>query len=143
MIVALRLLSATGALVYRGRATYAAALAACALTAVSALSAWGVLYQLVAQVVGLGGSGQMSKGEMLTLAGATAEAGQSRVDMPVAYTGPQIVVSLDHRFVLEFLKVLSPEANIALEIENSETAVVFHADDGAYGYVVMPLSRDR
>ena len=50
---------------------------------------------------------------------------------------------LDHRFVLEFLKVLSPETNVALEIENSETAVVFHADDGAYGYVVMPLSRDR
>ena len=39
--------------------------------------------------------------------------------------------------------LLSPEANIALEIENGETAVVFHADDGAYGYVVMPLSRDR
>src|SRR6266516_4280199 len=70
----------------------------------------------------------------LTLSGATAEAGQSRVDMPVAYTGQQIIVSLDHRFVLEFLKVLSPEANIALEIENSETAVVFHADDNAYGY---------
>ena len=51
--------------------------------------------------------------------------------MPVAYDGPQIIVSLDHRFVLEFLKVLSPEANIALEIENGETAVVFHADDGA------------
>jgi DNA polymerase-3 subunit beta len=79
----------------------------------------------------------------LTLAAATAEAGQSRVEMPVAYTGPQIIVSLDHRFVLDFLKVMSPEANIALEIENGETAVVFHADDGAYGYVVMPLSRDR
>jgi len=79
----------------------------------------------------------------LTLAAATAEAGQSHVEMPIAYDGPQIVVSLDHRFVLEFLKVLSPEANIALEIENGETAVVFHADDGAYGYVVMPLSRDR
>lgn len=79
----------------------------------------------------------------LTLAGATAEAGQSRVEMPVAYTGPQIIVSLDHRFVLEFLKVLAPEANISLEIENGETAAVFHADDGAYGYVVMPLSRDR
>ena len=59
--------------------------------------------------------------------------------MPIAYDGPQIIVSLDHRFVLDFLKVLSPEANIALEIENGETAVVFHADDGAYGYVVMPL----
>src|SRR5882724_2372211 len=79
----------------------------------------------------------------LTLSGATAEAGQSRVDMPVAYTGQQIIVSLDHRFVLEFLNVLEPTANIALEIENGETAVVFHADDGAYGYVVMPLSRDR
>jgi DNA polymerase-3 subunit beta len=79
----------------------------------------------------------------LTLSGATAEAGQSRVEMPVAYTGPQIIVSLDHRFVLEFLNVLEPTANIALEIENGETAVVFHADDGAYGYVVMPLSRDR
>ena len=79
----------------------------------------------------------------LTLAAATAEAGQSRVEMPVAYDGPQIIVSLDHRFVLDFLKVMSPEANIALEIENGETAVVFHADDGAYGYVIMPLSRDR
>ena len=79
----------------------------------------------------------------LTLSGATAETGQSRVEMPVAYTGPQIIVALDHRFVLEFLKVMSPEASVALEIENGETAVVFHADDGAYGYVVMPLSRDR
>lgn len=79
----------------------------------------------------------------LTLSGATAETGQSRVEMPVAYTGPQIIVALDHRFVLEFLKVLSPEANITLEVENGETAVVFHADDSAYGYVVMPLSRDR
>jgi DNA polymerase III subunit beta len=79
----------------------------------------------------------------LTLSGATAETGQSRVEMPVAYTGAQIIVSLDHRFVLEFLKVLSPEATVALEVENGETAVVFHADDGTYGYVVMPLSRDR
>jgi DNA polymerase-3 subunit beta len=79
----------------------------------------------------------------LTLSASTAEAGQSRVEMPVAYDGQQIIVSLDHRFVLDFLNVLSPEANIALEIENGETAVVFHADDGAYGYVVMPLSRDR
>jgi DNA polymerase III subunit beta len=79
----------------------------------------------------------------LTLSGATAETGQSRVDMPISYSGPQIIVALDHRFVLEFLKVLSPEANISLEIENGETAVVFYADDSAYGYVVMPLSRDR
>ena len=79
----------------------------------------------------------------LTLAAAAAEAGQSRVEMPIAYDGPQIIVALDHRFVLDFLKVLAAEQSITLEIENGETAVVFHADDGAYGYVVMPLSRDR
>ena len=32
---------------------------------------------------------------------------------------------------------------LQLDIENGETAAVFNADDGAYGYVVMPLSRDR
>ena len=79
----------------------------------------------------------------LTLAGSTAEAGQSRVELPIAYDGPQIIVSLDHRFVLEFLKVLSPEQNIVLDIENGETATVFYADEERYGYVVMPLSRDR
>jgi DNA polymerase-3 subunit beta len=79
----------------------------------------------------------------LTLSGSTAEAGQSRVELPIAYDGPQIIVSLDHRFVLEFLKVLSPEQNIILDIENGETATVFYADEERYGYVVMPLSRDR
>jgi DNA polymerase III subunit beta len=79
----------------------------------------------------------------LTLAAATAESGQTRVDMPISYTGPQIIVSLDHRFILDFLKVLSPEQNITIDIENGETATVFLVDDSAYGYVVMPLSRDR
>jgi DNA polymerase-3 subunit beta len=79
----------------------------------------------------------------LTLAAATAETGQSRVELPISYDGPQIIVSLDHRFVLDFLKVLNPEQNITIDIENGETATVFLADDAAYGYVVMPLSRDR
>jgi DNA polymerase-3 subunit beta len=79
----------------------------------------------------------------LMLAAATAELGQSRVEMPIAYDGPQIIVRLDHRFVSDFLKVLSPEQNVTLEIENGETAAVFLADEATYGYVVMPLSRDR
>jgi DNA polymerase-3 subunit beta len=79
----------------------------------------------------------------LTLSAATAEAGQTRVELPISYAGPQIIVSLDHRFVLDFLKVLNPEQNIVIDIENGETATVFLADDGAYSYVVMPLSRDR
>ena len=79
----------------------------------------------------------------LTLLSSTADIGQAQVELPIAYDGPPIVVTLDHRFVSDFLKVLSPETNITLEIENSETAAVFLADDDRYGYVVMPLSRDR
>jgi DNA polymerase III subunit beta len=79
----------------------------------------------------------------LTLAASTAEAGQSKVDMPIAYSGPPISVTLDHRFVADFLKVLNPEQTVTIDIENAEAAAVFFADDQAYGYVVMPLSRDR
>ncbi|MDX1947869.1 MAG: DNA polymerase III subunit beta [Pirellulaceae bacterium] len=79
----------------------------------------------------------------LTMAASTADKGQSRVEMPISYDGPQIITSLDHRFVLEYLKVLSPEQSLTIDIENGETAIVFYADDMAYGYVVMPLSRDR
>ena len=79
----------------------------------------------------------------LTLAASTAEAGQSKVDMPIAYSGPPISVTLDHRFVADFLKVLNPEQIVTIDIENAEAAAVFFADDQTYGYVVMPLSRDR
>lgn len=79
----------------------------------------------------------------LTLLASTADQGQSHVEMPISYTGPSISVTLDHRFVSEFLKVLSPEATVTVEIENAEAAAVLYADDKAYAYVVMPLSRDR
>ena len=79
----------------------------------------------------------------LTLNASTAESGQSRIEMPISYDGQPITVTLDHRFVSDFLKVLNPESNVILDIENAETAAVFYADEEKYGYVVMPLSRDR
>ena len=78
----------------------------------------------------------------LVLSGSTAEVGQSRVEMPVGYAGPALTVSLDHRFVADFLKVLDPEKTFTFDIENTESAAVMTTDDG-YGYVVMPLARDR
>ncbi len=78
----------------------------------------------------------------LTLTGRAAETGQSRVEMPVTYDGAELGITLDPKFVADFLKVLDPEKTIILEIKNSEGAAVFSTDDG-YGYVVMPLARDR
>ena len=48
------LISATGALVYVSRRAYGPALVACAMLGASALTTFGTLYQLIAQVIGLG-----------------------------------------------------------------------------------------
>lgn len=78
----------------------------------------------------------------LVLSGATAEVGQSRIEMPIAYDGEEIIVTLDHRYVADFLKVLDPSSTFTLDIENSDSAALCTTEDG-YGYVIMPLARDR
>jgi DNA polymerase III subunit beta len=78
----------------------------------------------------------------LVLSGSTAEVGQSRVEMPVAYGAAPLTLSLDHRFVADFLKVLDPEKTFTFDVEDSDSAALLTTDDG-YGYVVMPLARDR
>jgi DNA polymerase-3 subunit beta len=78
----------------------------------------------------------------LVLTGQTAEVGQSRVELPIAYGGQPISITLDPRFVNDFFKVLEPEKTFTLDLQDSDAAAVFTTDDG-YGYVVMPLARDR
>jgi DNA polymerase-3 subunit beta len=76
------------------------------------------------------------------LSGRAAEVGQSRVEMPISYDSEAVSITLDPRFLTDFLKVLDPESNFTLEIKDSESAAVCSTDDG-YGYVIMPLARDR
>ena len=78
----------------------------------------------------------------VVLSGRAAETGQSRVELPIAYDGASIGITLDPRYMNDFLKVLDPEKNFTLEIKDSESAAVCSTDDG-YGYVIMPLARDR
>ncbi len=78
----------------------------------------------------------------LVLSNSTAEVGQSRVELPVAYDDDEITITLDHRYVSDFLKVLQPDKSFTLDVENSEQAAYCQTDD-KYGYVIMPLSRDR
>ncbi len=79
---------------------------------------------------------------MLVLASRAAEVGQSRVELPISYSGEELTVTLDPRFVVDFLKVLDSEKTFGLEVKDAESAAVFSTDDG-YGYVIMPLARDR
>ncbi len=78
----------------------------------------------------------------VVLAGRAPEVGQSRVELPVAYDGAAVSISLDPRFFNEFLKVLEPEATFTLDLKDAESAAVCHTGDG-YSYVIMPLARDR
>jgi DNA polymerase III subunit beta len=79
---------------------------------------------------------------MLVLAGKAAEVGQSRIELPIGYNGAALTVTLDPRFVTDFLKVLDAEKTFTFEAKDAESAAVCKTDDG-YGYVIMPLSRDR
>jgi len=78
----------------------------------------------------------------LVMAGLTAEIGESRVELPIPYTGELITVTLDHRFVADFLKVLDSDKTVTVDIQGSDSAALFLTDDG-YGYVIMPLARDN
>ena len=76
------------------------------------------------------------------LAGETAEIGQSRIELPIEYNGKPITVMLDPKYMSDFLKVLDADKTFSLEIKDSKSAAVCTTDDG-YGYVIMPMARDR
>lgn len=67
-----------------------------------------------------------------------AEIGDSRIEVPITYTGEPKDIRLDPRFVIDFLRVLEGEKSIAVYISQNDP-VLFRTDDN-YSYVVMPLS---
>lgn len=78
----------------------------------------------------------------VALTGHGAELGESHVELPIGYDGPATTVTLDPRYMAEFLKVLALDQNFVLEFQDADSAVVCSTEDG-YAYVVMPLSRDH
>ncbi len=78
----------------------------------------------------------------LVLTAQAAEVGQSRVELPISYEGGELTITMDPRFVNDFLKVLDAEKTVTIDVKDGDSAALFTTDDG-YGYVVMPLARDR
>ena len=76
------------------------------------------------------------------LAGEAAETGQSRIELPIEYNGKPITLMLDPKYMSDFLKVLDADKTFSLEIKDAKSAAVCTTDDG-YGYVIMPMARDR
>jgi DNA polymerase III subunit beta len=80
-------------------------------------------------------------GGKIVLAGHGAELGESQVELPIAYDGADVGITLDPRYLSDFLKVLGPEKTFTVELRNAESAAVCTTDDG-YAYVIMPLARE-
>ena len=51
-------------------------------------------------------------------------------------------ITLDPRYVSDFLKVLAGDQMFTFEIQDAESAAVCSTEDG-YAYVIMPLARDH
>ncbi len=77
----------------------------------------------------------------LVLSGRAAEIGRSRIETPIPYDGPKVELTLNHKYVADFFKVLDPEKTFTVEVVDADSAALFTTDDG-YAYVVMPLSRE-
>ncbi|QDT01635.1 DNA polymerase III subunit beta [Rubripirellula lacrimiformis] len=78
----------------------------------------------------------------LKLEASTAEIGESQIELPIAYDGESITLTMDHRYLADFCKVLDNETNFIMEIESGSSPALLTTDDG-YGYVIMPMARDR
>ncbi len=81
-------------------------------------------------------------GGKIILAGHGAELGESHIEMPIAYDGSDIGITLDPRFLSDFLKVLDPDQTFTMELRDAESAAVCSTEDG-YAYVIMPLAREQ
>jgi DNA polymerase-3 subunit beta len=78
----------------------------------------------------------------LKMEASTAEIGESQVELPIAYDGDPITMTMDHRYVADFLKVLDSESGFMFEIESESSPALLTTDDG-YGYVIMPMATDK
>jgi DNA polymerase III subunit beta len=78
----------------------------------------------------------------LIMGAHAADRGQSRVELPIDFDGQETSITLDPRYLADFLKVLAPETIVTIELKGAENAAVCTTDD-SYGYVIMPLARDR
>ncbi|MFG0287258.1 MAG: DNA polymerase III subunit beta [Rhodopirellula sp. JB044] len=78
----------------------------------------------------------------LKLEASTADLGESQIELPITYDGEPITLTMDHRYLADFCKVMDSEVTFVMEIESSKSPALLNTDDG-YAYVIMPMARDR
>lgn len=81
-------------------------------------------------------------GGQVVLSAHAADVGESHIELPIGYDGPEIAIGLDPKYLTEFLKVLDAETTFTLDLQDSDAAALATTADG-YSYVLMPMARSR
>ncbi|HOM15882.1 MAG TPA: DNA polymerase III subunit beta [Thermoguttaceae bacterium] len=75
----------------------------------------------------------------VVLTAQESDLGESRIELPISYEGPEMPVALNHRFLIDFLRVLDQETTFTMAMKDSESPVLFRTQNN-YEYIVMPLA---
>jgi DNA polymerase-3 subunit beta len=78
------------------------------------------------------------KDNILTLETRSPDAGRSKVQLAIEYSGEPVTVALDPKFVTDALRVLPADQTIALELTDPKRPILFRHGP-SYSYLVMPL----
>lgn len=78
---------------------------------------------------------------LLTISTRVSDVGTSKIQVPISHDGAPITLTLDPKYVSEFLKVLQTTDSVRLKLNNPDSAAVFESGEN-YTYVVMPLARE-
>lgn len=70
----------------------------------------------------------------------TADIGESLIEIPISYAEEPIEMTVDHRYLGDFCKVLDIEQMFKMQVEGATSPALLTTDDG-YHYVIMPMSR--
>jgi DNA polymerase-3 subunit beta len=75
----------------------------------------------------------------LTMQAQGAQAGRSKVELPIEMDGKPVKIAFDPKYLTEMMRVLDPDQGLNLDLTDGNTAALFRAGDD-YSYIVMPLT---
>lgn len=75
----------------------------------------------------------------LTLQAQGAQAGRSKIELPIEYESKGLDVNFNPQYLIEMLKVLPPDAELALDLIDAASPALFRSGPN-YLYLVMPLT---
>jgi DNA polymerase III subunit beta len=76
----------------------------------------------------------------LEVCGQTSGVGNSRVQIPIPYSGEPVKLTANSVYVMDFLRIVGSDGMTYLNLKDGNSPIMFRHDE--YQYVVMPMARE-